>query len=76
MRRRHPKCSCSFDADLAALLLLLPLQNAMRDLPPCWHMVGPLVVDRDSADFPPKFGPEDAGVEAFLHEAAGEPLLL
>jgi hypothetical protein len=35
-------------------------------------MVGPLVVDRHNGDFPPKFGPEDAAVEAFLQAAAGE----
>lgn len=29
------------------------------------------MIDRDSADFPPKFGPEDAEVEAFLDAAAG-----
>jgi hypothetical protein len=54
---------------------LSALQNAVRELPPCWHMVGPLVVDRHSADFPPKFGPEDAAVEAFLQDAAGECLV-
>jgi len=48
------------------------VQNAKRELPPCWHMVGPLVIDRHSGDFPPKFGPEDAAVEAFLQAAAGE----
>lgn len=50
------------------------LQNAVRELPPCWHMVGPLVVDRHSTDFPPRFGPEDAAVEEFLQAAAGECL--
>ena len=44
----------------------------MRELPPCWHMVGPLVVDRHSSDFPPTFGPEDAAVEAFMQAAAGK----
>lgn len=51
--------------------------NAKRELPPCWHMVGPLVIDRHNGDFPPKFGPEDAAVEAFLQAAAdaGEPVV-
>lgn len=51
--------------------------NTLRPLPPCWHMVGPLVVDRQAPNFPPTFGPEDAAVEAFLKAAAdaGEPVV-
>lgn len=56
----------------APVPLLWLLQNAKRKLPPGWHMVGPQVVDRDSSDFPPQFGPEDAAVKAFLDAAAGK----
>lgn len=71
----HAKTLPLCAATLVALPLPLPrgvvcTQNAQRELPPGWHMVGPLVVDRH-ADFPPQFSPEDAVVKAFLDDAAG-----